>query len=216
MTSPTDRSVVCLLIHHCNSVCAHWTHDCVDVGILFFTFRIDSECFLFTISAIMSSCTFPISPSYTFLIRNSRYNAQPHDISHFGCISLVFKRHLWRRLFWSYRSWQGFPHKLIHYIYIRLTFLCRLLYSPSGNTNPYSSISSVARNPFWNSNVAWAYYSMDSLLGHQQSFRPPQEHQMRMSFQNSVPWYALIVWWMYWVCWVEAAMLGASKEAYIM
>jgi len=151
-----------------------------------------------------------------FWPRNSRYDAQAHDISHFGCISLVFKRRLWKRLFRSYRSWQGFPRKLIHYIYIQLTFLCRLLYSPSGNTNPYSSISSVARNPFWNSNVAWAYYSMDRSLGHQQSFWPRREHQMRMNFQSSVPWYALIVWWMYWVCWVEAVMLGASKEAHIM
>src|SRR6266571_5374472 len=23
-------------------------------------------------------------------------------------------------------------------------------------------------------------------------------------FQSSVLWYALIIWWMYWVCWVEA------------
>jgi len=37
------------------------------MGILFFTFWIDSERFLFTMSAIMSSCTFPISPSYAFL-----------------------------------------------------------------------------------------------------------------------------------------------------
>ncbi len=48
-------------------VCAPWTHDCLGMGILFFTFWIDSECFLFTMSAIMSSCMFPISPSYTFL-----------------------------------------------------------------------------------------------------------------------------------------------------
>jgi len=67
MTSPTDRSVVCLLIHHCTLVCVHQTHDYVDMEILFFTFQIDSEHFLFTMSGIMSFCTFPISPSYTFL-----------------------------------------------------------------------------------------------------------------------------------------------------
>jgi len=104
----------------------------------------------------------------------------------------------------------------IHYIYIWLIFLCRLLYSSFGNMNPYSSISSVARNLFWNSNVAWAYYLMDSSLGHQQSFWPLRKHQMRMSFQSSVLWYALIVWWMYWVCWAEAVMLGALKEAHFM
>jgi len=147
---------------------------------------------------------------------NSRYDAQVHDISHFGCISMVFKCHLWRRLFRSCRSWQGFPCKFIHYIYIRLTFLCRLLYSPFGNMNPYSSISSVARNLFWNSNIAWVYYLMDTSLGHQQLFWPSQKHQMWMSFQSSVPWYALIVWWMYWVCWVEAVMLGALKEVHFM
>ncbi len=151
-----------------------------------------------------------------FWPHNSRYDAQAHDISHFGCISMVFKHHLWRRLFRSCRSWQGFPCKFIHYIYIRLTFLCRLLYSPFGNMNPYSSISSVARNLFWNSNIAWAYYLMDSSLGHQQLFWPLWKHQMQMSFQSSVPWYALIVWWMYWVCWAEAVMLGASKEVHFM
>jgi len=104
-----------------------------------------------------------------FWPHNSRYDAQPHDISHFSCISLVFKHCLWRRLFWSHRSWQGFPRKLIHYIYIWLTFLCRLLYSPSRNTNPYSSISSVARNPFWNSNVAWAYWVISNHSGHPES-----------------------------------------------
>jgi len=118
MTSPTDTSVICLLIHHCTSACAHQTHDCVDMGILFFTFWLILSV---SFSPCQASCH-PVRSPFPHLTPfwpcNSHYDAQAHDILHFGCISLVFKCHLWRRLFRSYRSWQGFPHKLIHYIYI--------------------------------------------------------------------------------------------------
>jgi len=99
MTSLTDRSVVCLLIHHCTSVCAHQTHDFVDVGIPFFTFRIDSERFLFTMSGIMSSCMFPISPSYTFLTP---------------------QQSLWRPSTWYLALWLHFPG--IQTLFMKKTF----------------------------------------------------------------------------------------------
>lgn len=95
---------------------------------------------------------------------------------------------------------QGLLISIFISLYMPLTFLCRPLSSPFRNINLFYSISSLDRNPLSNCNVTWAFHSTHRYLSHQQWLWPPEKHQMRMSSQSCVPSYALIVWWMYWLC----------------